>query len=56
MSEAIAEVKDKAKGSLDELCSMVEKLLVSTAQWARKFTKVQAKKLVKSNKSKIWQF
>ena len=30
MSEAIAEVKDKAKGSLDELCSMVEKLLVST--------------------------
>ena len=30
MSEAIAEVKDKAKNSLDELCSMVETLLVST--------------------------
>ena len=30
MSEAIADVKGKAKDSLDELCSMVETLLVST--------------------------
>ena len=29
MSEAIADVKGKAKDSLDELCSMVETLLVS---------------------------
>ena len=38
MSEAIADVKGKAKDSLDELCSMVETLLVST--YSTSYTKI----------------